>query len=67
MAHKFKIGDKVTATCDMGDMHRGVVVAYIAGTAVNGEREYWCEMRGFGQTIWPESALVLQGNNNGTH
>lgn len=55
----FKINDNITATCEIEDKHRGVIVAYIAGTDENGEREYWCSVEGFsGLSIWPESALA---------
>lgn len=67
MVYQFKIGDNITATCDIGDSHSGVIFAYVAGTNENGEMEYWCDVAGFGQTIWPESALSLRGNNNGAH
>ena len=57
----FKIGDNVTATCEINDKHNGTVIAYVAGTDGNGEREYWCDVVGFGMTVWPESALAPRG------
>lgn len=59
MSYRYRIGQKVTVTCEIGDKHKGVIVAYVAGHNEDGIREYWLKVEGFaGQTIWDENAIV---------